>query len=135
MTDEKTQKAAEAASDLSDLLGINLRNLMHRLQPFITTQSGSDVYKVVLQFSNIHEMHEFHRQLLSFIDVSSIKGKSGEHIEIYSDDKYREYVYFNESGELICESWTSGEDGDSSNVLNEALQFRLYRELKNKFEA
>ena len=133
MNNEKT--VAGLASDLNRELGINLRNLMHRLQPFITTQSGSDVYKVVLQFSNIHEMHEFHRQLLSFIDVSNIKDKSGEHIEIYSDDKYREYVYFNESGDLICESWTSGEDGDSSNVLNEALQFRLYRELKNKFEA
>jgi hypothetical protein len=65
---EKNEQALDGvASVLNAELGMDLRNLAHKLRPFITAQSGNGEYKVVLQFSDIHKMHDFHRQLLLFI--------------------------------------------------------------------
>lgn len=51
---------------------------------------------------------------------------------IYEDSKYCERVYFDSDGDLICESWTPSECGNSSNVLNKELQIKLYEQLKKR---
>ena len=62
-----TQQSDGLTSDLSAELGMDLRNLAHKLRPFITAQSANGEYKVVFEFDDIHKMHDFHRQLLLFI--------------------------------------------------------------------
>ena len=63
--------ATGALSHLSVELdtGTDLRSLLHKQQPFITSQSGSGQYKVVLEFKSIGDMHDFHKQLIHFIDA------------------------------------------------------------------
>ena len=66
---ENEELATEALSHLSVELGTgtDLRNLLHKQQPFITSQSGGGQYKVVLEFKSIVDMHDFYRQLIRFI--------------------------------------------------------------------
>lgn len=68
---ENSEQEAGALSNLSGELGTSteLRNLLHKQQPFITSQSGSGQYKVVLEFKSIGDMHDFHKQLIHFIDA------------------------------------------------------------------
>ena len=68
---ENSEQEAGALSHLSGELGTSteLRNLLHKQQPFITSQSGSGQYKVVLEFKSIGDMHDFHKQLIHFIDA------------------------------------------------------------------
>ncbi len=58
-------------SEELEALHMCLRNLLHKQQPFITSQSGSGQYKVVLEFKSIGDMHDFHKQLINFIDAKS----------------------------------------------------------------
>jgi hypothetical protein len=68
---ENIKQEAGALSHLSEELGTSteLRDLLHKQQPFITSQSGSGQYKVVLEFKSIGDMHDFHKQLIHFIDA------------------------------------------------------------------
>ena len=58
-----------------------------------------------------------------------------EEIVIYEDLEWGERVYFAADGDLICDSWTHSECGESSNVLDEEAQRKLYEVLKAKFES
>jgi hypothetical protein len=52
---------------------------------------------------------------------------------IYEDNINGKSVYFDEDGDLICESFSSGENGYSMNVITKDLQKKIYDILKEKF--
>jgi len=68
---ENTELATGALSHLSVELdtGTDLRNLLHKQQPFICSKSGGGQYNVILGFKSIHDMMDFHKQLIHFIDA------------------------------------------------------------------
>ena len=49
--------------------GTDLRELLHKQQPFICSKSGGGQYNVILGFKSIHDMMDFHKQLIHFIDA------------------------------------------------------------------
>lgn len=52
---------------------------------------------------------------------------------IYEDTVNGKTIYFDEDGDLICESFSSEESGYSINVITKDLQKKIYDILKEKF--